>query len=169
MQAPERRGTGNPPGDDAPTSQENLTMRTLSSVCSRALTPSSLGLVLMGLVLMGPGLLGLQGCQSAHAEEHIELTLAELPASAGVQGTSFQSVGWQGDPWQRFPGNATLVMPHSLGQVPHSVLVYLSFDDSGTSSALSAGDMARILEVTDTKVTIRNDTHADFYARIVLQ
>ena len=113
----------------------------------------------------------LAACADAGAQERIELGPGDLPPSAGVApaGDSWQSVGWSGDPWHSFRGETTLVISHSLGRAPQSVLVYLAFDESGGGPGLATGDMARIVEVTSSRVTIRNDTEADFFCRVVLE
>jgi hypothetical protein len=110
------------------------------------------------------------GCDGAAAQGRIELGLDDLPPSAGVEaaGDSWQSVGWSADLWQSYPGETTLVVAHELGRAPQSVLVYLAFDETGRGAGLATGDMARIVEVTPTSVTIRNDTEADFFCRLVL-
>lgn len=111
------------------------------------------------------------GCDGADAQERVELRLDDLPPSAGVEAAaeSWQSVGWQGDPWHAYGGETTLAVAHELGRVPQSVLVYVAFDPSGGGAGLATGDMARVVEVTADRVTIRNDTEADFFCRIVLR
>ena len=109
-------------------------------------------------------------CGQAEAEELIEITAADLPASAGAGPTgAWQSVGWDADPWHPYPGRATLILHHDLGRAPAVVLTYVAFDDTGRGAGLAAGDMARVIEVADTTVTIRNDTEADFHCRLVLE
>jgi hypothetical protein len=109
-------------------------------------------------------------CDTNLTPQTIELGIADHPPSAGVtDGDQWQSVGWLGDLWLRYPGRSTIVMEHALGRMPTSVLVYLSFDEDGAGSALTAGDTARVVSVDDRFVTIRNDTDADFFIRIVLR
>ncbi len=111
------------------------------------------------------------GCEDANAQEHIRIGPGDLPPSAGLDATGegWQSVGWSGDPWQPYPGRATLEFTHDLGRIPTSVLVYLAFDRGGTGAGLASGDLARIIEVTETTVTIRNDTEAELFCRVTLQ
>jgi hypothetical protein len=109
-------------------------------------------------------------CSESAADRTVELTLSDLPPSAGVTTAGdWQSVGFLGDPWQRYAARTRLVMEHGLGREPSSVLVYLSFDASGGAATLSAGDTARIISVDDRFVTIDNHTEADFYVRVVLR
>lgn len=113
------------------------------------------------------------GCADADAQGRIELTADDLPPSAGLDptGNAWQSVGWgaAGDPWQRYPGDTTLVVPHDLGRAPTGVWVYVSFSENGTRPGLATGDMAIVVEATDGQVAIANTTEADLYCRIVLR
>ena len=101
----------------------------------------------------------------------------DVDAGSTVANTSerWQSAPWQNAPWTSLPGETRVRMEHGLGRVPDSVEVYLSFekDDSdreGTrNSFLAAGDLARIYEVTDSTITIRNATEQAFCLRVVLQ
>ena len=56
---------------------------------------------------------------------------------------------------------------HSIGYTPRVVLVYLSFEAIGSEPAMAAGDLARIVSVDESTITIRNDTSAMFFARVV--
>lgn len=125
-------------------------------------------LVLLSLLPLSA--LASAACEGADAQERIVVGPEDLPASAGVQPTAeaWQSVGWGGDPWQRYPGEATLEFTHALGRVPVSVVVYVAFDESGRGAALAAGDLAHIVQVNETTVTIRNDTEADLFCRLAL-
>lgn len=91
----------------------------------------------------------------------------------------WQSAPWEGAAWIPYPGRATIQVSHTLGRVPRQVLVYLAFQeipfDAGpgpgegdTPPALAAGDLARVVDVTATTVTVWNDTNGAFFARIVL-
>lgn len=112
----------------------------------------------------------LGGCDANLPPQTIEVGPADYPPSAGVvSNDSWQSVGWLGDPWLRYSGQATLIMEHELGHEPSTVFVYLSFEEDGSGAALTAGDTARIVSVDDRFVTIRNDTNADFFLRLVLR
>lgn len=109
-------------------------------------------------------------------------TGAQAEASSGDAGSPsggalqrWQSAPWQNAEWTGLPGKTKVRLEHSLGRVPDSVEVYLSFekDDSdreGTRSSFpAAGDMARIIEVTDSTVTIKNNTDQEFCLRVVLE
>jgi hypothetical protein len=52
--------------------------------------------------------------------------------------------------------------------VPTSVFVYLSFVQTGTSPALAAGDLARVVDVDASTVTVWNDTNGSYFARVVV-
>ncbi|MBW2461463.1 MAG: hypothetical protein JRH11_07440 [Deltaproteobacteria bacterium] len=124
----------------------------------------------LALVLIFLGTPGLGGCDANLPPQVIEVGPADYPPSAGTTNDdSWQSVGWLGDPWLRYSGQATLIMEHELGREPSSVLVYLSFEEDGSGAALTAGDTARIVSVDDSFVTIRNDTNADFFLRLVIR
>ena len=110
------------------------------------------------------------GCRDAEAQERIVLGPSDLPTSAGLgEGGTWQSVGWSGDPWPAFPGPSEVVISHGLGTEPRSVLVYISFEDSGASAALASGDLALFRQVTDTEVTLANRTNQDFFFRLVIE
>jgi hypothetical protein len=100
---------------------------------------------------------------------------ADAGAAAGAASRTWQSAPWQNARWTSLPGQTRVRMEHGLGRVPDSVEIYLSFekDDSdreGTrSSFLAAGDLARISEVTDSTITIKNHTEQPFCLRVVLQ
>lgn len=120
----------------------------------------------IGALLIVP-LLPLTACQDAAGNVRV-VGEADLPASHGVTGAQWQSGGIN-DEWMGYPAQTALELGHSLGREPVSVLVYVAFDAGGQDGALAAGDIARIAEVSDDTVTIRNGTNQDFFARIVLQ
>ncbi len=121
-----------------------------------------------GLVAVGGAGLLAAGC-TAQAEETIHVPLSDLPAHARNPAPDvWESSPWTGASWMRYPGHVTLIVDHDLGRRPTAVLVYLAFDSSGGGSALSAGDLARIVEVTGDHVTIRNDTDGEYFVRLVL-
>jgi hypothetical protein len=95
------------------------------------------------------------------------IVYADLP-NDGLTAGGWESSGWM-HPWLRYPGRATLEIEHTLMEEPSEVFVYLSFDESGAAAALATGDSARVMAVTSEVVVIRNDTHADFFARVVLR
>jgi hypothetical protein len=108
-------------------------------------------------------------CDTGRDPETIYVFLDALPMSGVTDGgDGWETNGWD-EAWLRYPGRSTLVLEHALGFVPAEVTVYLSFEEDGSAAALATGDTARIIDVDDAFVTIRNDTHADFFARIVLR
>ena len=125
------------------------------------------------LALLAPLLAGGAGCGDADAQGRLELARDDRPASAGLDdtGNAWQSVGWQasGDGWQPYAGETTLVVPHELGRVPTGVWVYVSFSESGSRPGLATGDMAIVVEATETHVAVANTTEADLFCRIVLR
>lgn len=132
----------------------------LSEAVSLMLGP----IFLLVLVSVSPG------CGEADAQARVLLPLSELPASAGPgAGGTWQSVGFDEDAWHRFDGQVELEIEHDLGRTPHLVMVYLSFSQDGTSAALAAGDLAVIRSVTDSAVTLMNQTREDFFCRLVLE
>ena len=108
------------------------------------------------------------GC-TADAEERRHVTLAELPGAGRNAGGVWESAPWTGTSWVSYTGHLTLQVDHGLGDRPNAVLTYLAFDPSGAGSGLAAGDLARVIDVTDTSVTIRNDTDGDYFVRLVLE
>ena len=90
-------------------------------------------------------------------------------AEASVENGVWESAPWSAPdaPWLDYPAQTTLDFPHTLGRAPRVVLVYLSFDPLGTASALAAGDLSRVVSVDAERLSIRNETGADFYARVV--
>jgi hypothetical protein len=81
----------------------------------------------------------------------------------------WESVPWAGQdaPWLEVGSRLTVELEHTLGFEPRVVLVYLAFDPEATDPALAAGDLARVVEVTDTTVAVKNDTNATYYFRVV--
>jgi hypothetical protein len=119
----------------------------------------------------------LSGCQNVTGADIRDCTPAfednGFPPGAGVTGSgAWQSSDWlvpAGESWIPLPGACLVTVPHDLGRTPALVQVYVSFVPSGQASALAAGDIARIIDVTDLDVTLRNDTLEDFFVRVVLQ
>lgn len=89
-------------------------------------------------------------------------------ASVSPEGV-WESVPWSGQdtPWLPFPPRITAELEHTLGREPRVVLVYLAFDPEATEPALAAGDLARVVEVTETTVTVHNDTSGSYFFRVV--
>lgn len=96
-----------------------------------------------------------------------ELSMAGVDPESG----SWQSAPW--DPgtvgWIPYPPRAQIQLEHGLGRVPPLVVVYLSFERSGASPALAAGDLARVVDVDASTVTIWNDTNGSYFVRVVLR
>jgi hypothetical protein len=98
-----------------------------------------------------------------------ELALASFDPLSGV----WESAPWTGASWLPFPGQVQVRVAHSLGRIPRVVMVYLTFrevplgGDLDAPPALAAGDLARVIEVTDTTITVWNDTNGDYFARVV--
>lgn len=90
-------------------------------------------------------------------------------ASVDPLTNTWESMPWTGTPWLPYGPRAQLRVFHGLGRVPRSVHVYLAFDELGSDPAMAAGDLGRVLEVTDTTVTVWNDTSGSYFARIVVQ
>ncbi|MEM7447102.1 MAG: hypothetical protein AAF355_02565 [Myxococcota bacterium] len=117
--------------------------------------------------------LAASGCGEADAQGVEDVTLFDLP-SAGEDEWGIWQSNTEGAPWFRYRGGARLRIEHALGRVPRIVLLYVSFSeegidpDTGATAGLAAGDMARILEVSDQTVTVHNDTNANMFARMVL-
>ncbi len=90
-------------------------------------------------------------------------------ASVSAEGV-WESAPWSAPDalWLPYPPQATVQVEHGLGRVPRSVDVYLSFDPMGSEPAPAAGDLARVIAVDETTVSVRNDTNARLFARIVL-
>lgn len=83
---------------------------------------------------------------------------------------------WESAPWSSptsvwlpYPAQITLEVEHGLGRVPRHVEVYISFEEDGRNAGVASGDLARIVAVDETTVTVRNGTNAQLFARIVLQ
>ena len=89
-------------------------------------------------------------------------------ASVSAEGV-WESAPWPapGVTWLPYPGQATLEVEHGLGRVPRAVLVYISFSEDGSQSALASGDLSRVIAVDASTLSIRNDTNAQLFARFV--
>ena len=133
------------------------------------LATTTIGLRTLGLAA---GLaMGTAGCGEAGAQAVVEVGLDELTCASG-DASGWESAPWPDGsgacPWLRYEGRTTYRIAHERGSVPRSVNVYLSFEEAGTASAASAGDMARIVSVTSTHVELRNATNQRFFLRVVL-
>ena len=121
------------------------------------------------LVLLMASALCAQGCGEALAQEEVEVVAPCASTEDGV---------WESSPWRGesetcfylpFSSRTTYRFLHDLGRQPRSVDLYVSFDDAAASVAPPAGDMSRILEVTDEVVVVQNQTNEDFFVRVVLR
>jgi hypothetical protein len=97
-----------------------------------------------------------------------ELAMASVDPETG----SWQSAPWADEAgmvqWLPYPPRGQIQVEHGLGRVPTSVFVYLSFMRSGATPALAAGDLARVVDVDASTVTVWNDTNGSFFARVVV-
>jgi hypothetical protein len=90
-------------------------------------------------------------------------------SSIGCQNGIWESAPWSGAAWIPFPKRVTITLDHSLGHRPWQVITYLSFDRDGTLPATAAGDLARVVRVDASSITLHNDTNGDFFIRVTLQ
>ena len=108
-------------------------------------------------------------CGTATAQTTVEL----MPDCATVERDTWESNPWRSDEarcaYQPFAAQTTYRIFHTLGQEPRSVDLYISFSPGGESVAPPAGDMSRILNVTETFIELRNQTNEDFFLRVVLR
>jgi hypothetical protein len=104
----------------------------------------------------------------------IDLVLASSRlVEDGMWNVSWESAPWSdGDPetapWLPYQPHTLVHITHPLGREPVGVLVYISFAQDGATPGLAAGELARIVDVTDTDVTVWNDTNGVYFARIVI-
>ena len=112
-------------------------------------------------------LLFVVACNAAGAQAPIEVD----PPCDSVEGDAWESNPWTsavaGCGYLEYDGETTYRIAHTLGRVPRSVDLYVSFSAAGDSVAPPAGDMARIQEVSDTHIEVRNQTEAQFFLRVV--
>lgn len=123
------------------------------------------------LILSAAMALALTACSTASAGEMITLAASDLPPTAGVSGSLWQTSDWSVSDasWIRYPARTALSIPHPLGRTPASVMIYLAFDASGAAAAIASGDLSHIDSVTSERVTISNNTSEDFFVRVVLE
>ncbi len=83
---------------------------------------------------------------------------------------AWESAPWTGTDvrWLPYGPHVQLQVQHGLGRTPTGVLTYISFVESGQNPSQAAGDLARLVEVTDDHVTVWNDTNGSYFARIVV-
>ncbi|MCA9606016.1 MAG: hypothetical protein KC619_10500 [Myxococcales bacterium] len=93
-------------------------------------------------------------------------------AQAGVSAEGvWQSSPWSGADvtWLPYPGQATIIVEHGLGRIPTDADVWISFAEDGDAPAPASGDLARLIEIDDTFISVRNSTNVQLWARITLQ
>ncbi len=116
-------------------------------------------------------MLGCAGCSGIAMGETVELTVdsPELAHASVSDAGVWESVPWSSPdaPWLPYTPRVTAQLEHTLGYAPSVVLVYIAFDDAATMPALAAGDLAEIVDVTDTTITVHNGTNASFFFRVV--
>lgn len=115
----------------------------------------------------------LVACQNIDPTER-DVPLDELEHQSTDNGI-WQSARWD-TPWLPFPGKQAVTIAHDLGATPRLVQVYVDFDrddgcdrDNDTTALLASGTLARISNVGDASVTLRNDTKENYCIRLVLQ
>ncbi|MEP7123834.1 MAG: hypothetical protein ABJE95_23095 [Byssovorax sp.] len=99
------------------------------------------------------------------AEGNPTIRYAEGEVKDGV----YMSSPWDGE-LLYFPGGMHYGIEHKLGAAPRWINSYLSFDREGTrasSLAQAAGNQVVILDVSDTTVTLANDSCADYWLLVV--
>jgi len=96
------------------------------------------------------------------------LATADLSEAGTLPNGDWQSNPWIGT-WIGYLASVELTLEHGLGRIPCGVLVYISFFEDGARAALAAGDLARIVEVSEQTVTIQNGTREDYFVRVVLR
>ncbi len=94
-----------------------------------------------------------------------ELAMASIDPESGSWESAPWSPGEMG--WIPYPPRGQIQLEHGLGRVPRTVLVYLSFERTGTSPGLAAGDLARLVDADETTVTVWNATNGTYFARVV--
>jgi hypothetical protein len=77
-------------------------------------------------------------------------------------------------PFIPFEGATLLHLRHGLGITPHHIAIYLSFSErplqsGGGGFSQAAGNQATIQRVTADEVAIKNDSCANYYARVVIE
>jgi len=130
--------------------------------------------LLRRLLAVGLVLAPLGACQNVQGVQSVDCSPTDgLPTGAGIQpGGFWQSSPWVPEPgerWLDYGGGCLVTLPHDLDHAPSLVQVYVSFSPTGDMAGLAAGDVTRVIDVTDQDVTIRNSTAEDFFVRVVLQ
>ena len=113
--------------------------------------------------------LSLAACGLPTSDTFVYEADAPEPANASVVEGKWQSAPPFGADWLPYPPRATLEVAHGLGRTPVNLDVWLSFEESGAEPAKAAGDLARWIDADDATVTVRNETSAMFFARIIVE
>jgi hypothetical protein len=98
---------------------------------------------------------------------------SDMPELAGASVSAegvWESAPWQpttATPWIEFGPRLTVELEHTLGYAPRVVLIYIAFDPQATDPAAAAGDLGRVVDVSDTFVAVKNDTNATYFVRVV--
>ncbi|MCC6877182.1 MAG: hypothetical protein IT378_22950 [Sandaracinaceae bacterium] len=119
--------------------------------------------------LMIAGLALLAACTQPRGDYVVYPATAPELASASVDPVTgvWESVPWSGADWLPFPPRVTMQVEHGLMGAPRVVLVYIAFDASGANAGLAAGDLALVVEVDASTITLANGTSGGFFVRIV--
>lgn len=90
-------------------------------------------------------------------------------AHASCEEGIYETMPWSAEeaPWLPYPPRDTIQIEHCLAQTPRVVEVYLSFEQVGSEPVAASGDLARIVDVNDVTISVKNETSAMFFARIV--
>ncbi|MCB9591483.1 MAG: hypothetical protein H6719_02015 [Sandaracinaceae bacterium] len=117
--------------------------------------------------------LGLGGCNGLPTGDTV-LYAAGSPelanATVSPEGV-WESSPWSGDGvlWLPYPAQATIDVEHGLGRVPRDVDIWISFEADGDAPAPASGDLARLIAIDESMISVRNSTNVVLYARITLQ
>ena len=69
--------------------------------------------------------------------------------------------------WLPFRPHEQVQVEHTLLYTPSVIHTYLSFVSTGDTPSESAGDLTRVVEVSETTITVWNDTNGTYFVRIV--
>lgn len=137
------------------------------------------GSIACGAIALGCGRPGMGNQVDYNGDPAVGPLSPVLEASRLHESMDGDLLSWESAPWASDdPTMATAWIPyqprslihitHPLGREPVGVLVYLSFVQEGSSPALAAGDLARVVDATDTDVTVWNDTAGTYFVRVVI-
>ena len=112
--------------------------------------------IALGLVAAGAA-----GCNGSSAQERIDIPDPPFDSLLD-EGNAWESSPWfntmaASRPWIEFPPMTTIVVHHTLGRVPASVDLYLSFDEQGLGAAPVAGnETVKINDVNAMWIELQN-------------